>query len=52
VTALPAVQRCVSRAQKILLHLAHRVARQFIDEEYALRTLKMRQPPVQGIISA
>src|ERR1700682_6824127 len=33
--------------QYILLHLAHGVARQFVDHEHALRHLEFRQPPVE-----
>ena len=35
--------------QNILLHLAHGVARQFVDDEHPLRHLEFRQPAVERL---
>src|SRR5947209_12191956 len=43
------IRALVSLAQRGLLHLAHRVARQRLDEEHALRRLEFRQPPLQRL---
>src|SRR5262245_20009349 len=49
VTASLRVNLRIRIAQNVLLHLAHRIARQVVDDEHALGHLEFGEPPIETL---